>query len=136
MTVEQIMTRQVVSVGLDDSVQTVRDCFEDHHFHHLLVVEHHKLVGVISDRDLLRNLSPFIGKSLAERQQDTATLHRRVHQIMTRKPVSVSPETPIQDAARRMIEHNISCLPVTSPDMRVVGIVTWKDLLRAVVGIP
>ena len=60
MTVGQIMTRVVTTIGMDDSVRLVRHLFDEHSFHHLLVVDRGRLVGVISDRDLLRNVSPFI----------------------------------------------------------------------------
>ncbi len=128
MNIDQIMTHPTIKIGMDDHVYTVKDLFEEHGFHHLLVVEKGKLVGVISDRDLLRNLSPFIGK-LSERSQDMATLNRRVHQIMTRKPVTISAEMHVEDAAQIMLEHRVSCLPVVTEDGRPVGIVTWRDLL-------
>jgi acetoin utilization protein AcuB len=117
----------------DDSVETVRDLFEQHRFHHLLVVEHGKLLGVISDRDLLRNLSPFVGKDYTERQQDLATLQRRAHQIMTRKMVTTESGISITDAGRLMVEHSISCLPIVDDKMNPKGIVTTRDLLRALV---
>ncbi len=128
MNVDRIMTRETTTIGMDDRIYRVKDLFEEHVFHHLLVVEKGQLVGVISDRDLLRNVSPFIGK-LSERSEDAATLNRRVHQIMTRKPVTVSPETDVKDASRVMLEHRVSCLPVVKDDGRVAGIVTWRDLL-------
>lgn len=59
MTVGDPMTRHIVSVSMDDPLQRVRAAFEAYGFHHLLVIENERLVGVISDRDLLRNLSPF-----------------------------------------------------------------------------
>ena len=82
--VSQIMTRETISIGEDQNVRKVIKIFEESGFHHLLVVKGRVLVGVISDRDLLRTLSPFIG-TLSERPQDRATLARRAHQIMTLK---------------------------------------------------
>jgi acetoin utilization protein AcuB len=54
MRIEEIMTKKAVTVRMDDSLSHVKDLFETHHFHHLLVVEQHKLVGIVSDRDLLK----------------------------------------------------------------------------------
>jgi len=130
MNIDQIMTREIIRIGVDEDVRTVRDLFEEHKFHHVLVVENERLVGVISDRDFLRNVSPFIDK-LSERGQDTETLNRRVHQIMTRNPVTVSGEMNVEDAAQIMLEHGVSCLPVATDDGHAVGIVTWRDLLRS-----
>jgi acetoin utilization protein AcuB len=82
----------------------------------------------------LKNLSPFVGKAMTERAQDLATLQRRVHQIMTRKLVSTGADASVVRAAELMLEHHISCLPVVNGAGRPVGIVTWRDLLRGVVG--
>ncbi len=131
MTVGSIMSGKVVTVGMDDSLETVRVLFEQARFHHLLVVgEKRRLLGVISDRDLLKAVSPFVD-TLSEMTRDRATLEKRVHQIMSRKPITVSRETSIADAAALLLEEGVSCLPVTSPEGEVEGIVTWKDLLSA-----
>jgi len=52
------------------------------------IVEEGRLHGVVSDRDLLRAISPFIG-SVVETNRDLGTLNKRVHQIATRKPVTL-----------------------------------------------
>ena len=134
MNINQIMTREIIRIGMDDDVRRVRDLFEEYGFHHLLVVEKGRLEGVISDRDLLRSVSPFISR-LSERSQDMATLNRRVHQIMTRKPVTISSEMKVEDAAQVMLEHRVSCLPVVTEDGDAVGIVTWRDLLGGLCGL-
>lgn len=126
----QIMTRHLVTVSQDDFLKLVRELFDAHHFHHLLVIEGGKLVGVISDRDLLKNLSPFVGHSFSERSQDLATLNKRVHQVMTRHLVTVEPATPAKEAIHLMLQHGVSCLPVVDAHMKPVGIVSWRDLLR------
>ena len=134
MNVSQIMTGPAIAIGMDDSLAEVRRLFERHGFHHLLVVERRKLVGVVSDRDLLRNVSPFIEKP-AERTQDLATLKRRVHQIMTRELVAVTADTCVEAAAEVMLERHVSCLPVVGDDGHPLGIVTWRDMLRGLCGI-
>jgi len=131
MTVDSVMTREVIAVGMDDSIATIRGILEAANFHHLLVVDRHrKLVGVLSDRDVLRVISPFLG-SLSETRRDVTILQRRVHQIMTRDPITVGAEVELTAAMRRLIDHDISCLPVVAADGRIEGIVTWRDLLRA-----
>lgn len=135
MQLNDLMTRQIVTVSMDDSLRSVRELFEAHHFHHLLVVERNKLVGVLSDRDLLRHLSPFVGHEFTERPQDIATLQRRVHQIMTRKLITASPTTNVQQAIELILENRIACLPVVNEEGCPVGIITWRDILRAVGGV-
>ena len=127
--VDSIMTRRVVTVEMDDTLLIIRGIFKHLTFHHLLVVENRKLVGVISDRDLLRALSPFLGTH-SETMHDRDTLDRKAHQIMSRNPVVVFPETEIKAAANLLFERNISCLPVVSHEGAVVGIVTRQDILK------
>ena len=86
------------------------------------------LVGVISDRDLLRALSPYLDTD-AEMNRDTETLNRRAHQIMSRQPITISPESSLPEAAAIMLEQHVSCLPVLE-NGALVGILSWKDLLR------
>jgi acetoin utilization protein AcuB len=83
---------------------------------------------MLSDRDLLRNLSPFIGRS-TERTQDSFLLERKVHQVMSRRVVSGRADMPVKVAMALLLEHKVSCLPVLSAAGACEGIVTWRDLL-------
>ncbi len=129
--IDTVMTTELVTVGPDDTLGEVREVFDTHRFHHLLVVEHFKVVGVISDRDLLKHLSPFVGK-LSERAQDAFTLQRKVHQVMSRNVVTIRADTDIAQATRLMLDHGVSCLPVLDERQHPIGVVTWRDLLKAV----
>ncbi len=124
-----IMTKRVVSVQMDDTLRVIRELFQKARFHHVMVLEDDVLRGVISDRDLLKNLSPFID-SPAEDRKDLSTLERRAHQIMSRQPITATSNTTVHEAAQLLVQRNISCLPVVD-DGALVGVVTWKDLLRA-----
>jgi acetoin utilization protein AcuB len=126
---DDIMTRHVVTVSPDDTLATIRSIFDRFHFHHILVVEQDRMIGIISDRDLLKHLSPFVGR-LAERTQDLASLKQKAHQIMCRHVTTARPETPIGDALLLLIQRRISCLPVLDDQGRCAGIVTTRDLLR------
>jgi len=130
MRIADIMTKGVCTVQMDDFVRYVKSLFEEHEFHHLLVVDGGILQGVISDRDLLKNLSPFCDTP-CEQNRDLAILNKRAHQIMSRNPITVTPETSVKNAFELLIEKRISCLPVVTESGRVAGIVTWKDLIRA-----
>jgi acetoin utilization protein AcuB len=130
MKVEDLMTKRVVTVGFDDTLETVKEIFEQARFHHLLVVDERKLQGVVSDRDLLRALSPFIG-SVVETTRDTGTLSKRVHQIMSRKPITLRPDASVADAIQLFLAHSISCVPIVDGEFVPVGIVSWRDVLRS-----
>jgi acetoin utilization protein AcuB len=131
MALQDIMTARVVTVEMDDRLKAVKEIFDTMKFHHLLVVdEHGKLSGVVSDRDLLKALSPYVG-SAAETARDLATLNKRVHQIMSRNPVTLRPDSSVSEAARLILEHRISCIPVVNGAGKPVGIVSWRDLLKS-----
>ena len=131
MNVEKIMSKRVVTVEMDDSLKTVKEIFNNVRFHHLLVVESGKLYGIISDRDLLKALSPNIG-TIIETAMDALTLNKRVHQIMTRKPVTLTPSAGIYDAIEIFNNHNVSCIPVVDDENKPVGIISWRDVLKAI----
>jgi len=130
MELSEIMTTQVATIGMDDTLSTIRKIFEEVLFHHLLVLsDDHEVVGVISDRDLLKQLSPYLNTA-SEQERDLHTLNKKAHQIMSRKLISASPTTTVKEAAMLLMEHSISCVPVLAEDKLLVGIVTWKDILR------
>jgi len=131
MTVEKIMTPTVVTVDLDDELAHVRNLFQEHGFHHLLVTDCRKLIGIITDRDLLKTISPYVGTP-AENSRDSATLNKRAHQIMSRNPVTIGPDSDILDAVERFNHRGISCLPVVNDQFQPVGIVTWRDILKTI----
>lgn len=132
MNVGSIMQENVVTVAMDDFLFKVAEIFNTASFHHLLVVEGRKLIGVISDRDLLKVISPYVGTA-SELQRDVETVQKRAHQIMSRRVIAVRPDVTIAAAARLLLEKDVSCLPVTSDNDDLLGIVTWKDLLISLV---
>ncbi|RNC82727.1 MAG: CBS domain-containing protein [Phycisphaera sp.] len=127
--VSTIMSNRVVTVTPDDSLNSVRRLFDKHKFHHLIVVDRDKAVGVISQRDLLKHLSPFVG-TLSEKSRDSWTLDKRVHQVMTRSIVWMEADAPITEAALLMAANRISCLPVLDRKGHPIGILTSRDVLR------
>jgi acetoin utilization protein AcuB len=131
MIMGDIMTARVVTVEMDDRLKVVKEIFDTMSFHHLLVVdEHKKLSGVVSDRDLLRALSPYVG-SAAETERDLATLNKRVHQIMSRHPITLHAQSAVAEAVSLLLTHRISCIPIVDDEFKPIGIVSWRDLLKA-----
>ncbi|MBM0493314.1 CBS domain-containing protein [Aeromonas jandaei] len=128
MLIRDIMTTRVATVSMDDRLSVIKDIFEQAHFRHLLVLEEGELVGVISDRDLFRAISPYLD-SEAEMTRDTETLTKRAHQIMSRYPVTIAPQLTVREGVQLMLEKNVSCLPVLE-NGALVGIISWKDFLR------
>ena len=129
--VREVMTKPVVSVELDDSLSTVRELFDRTRFHHLIVVNEGRLFGIVSDRDLLKALSPALGTA-SERTRDLATLNKRVHQIMSRKPISLRDDATIADAIELFRSHPISCVPIVDVANTPVGVLSWRDIFRII----
>ena len=125
------MSSPVETVNMDDPLSVVKSVFERTHFHHLLVVEEKKLLGIISDRDLLKTISPTLG-TVAELPKDTAILNKRAHQIMTRSPIFLHDEDMISQAIDVFLNNNVSCIPIVNRDENVIGIVSWRDILKAI----
>ncbi len=119
--VAEVMTREVVSLSPDQSFFEALSLLARHRFRHLLVVgADRRLVGVISDRDLLRFTTrrPTL---------DSTT----VSDFMKREIVTVLPEAFLSEAVAEMLAHRINCLPVINEAGQVCGILTSTDLLRA-----
>ncbi|MDQ7050122.1 MAG: CBS domain-containing protein [Enterobacterales bacterium] len=129
MQVKEIMTKAVVTVSMDDNTKAIKQIFSKTHFHHLLVVENKQLVGIISDRDLFKSLSPNIGTA-SETEKDAATLNKRAHQIMSRKPKSLASDADIYDAIAIFNRSDISCIPIVDHTNKPIGILSWRDILR------
>src|ERR1700748_3991382 len=131
MDIGAVMTARVVTVEMDDRLDVVKKIFESPNFHHLLVIDDDRtLKGVISDRDLLKALSPYVG-SAAENARDLATLNKRVHQIMSRNPVTLPPRAVLSEAMQLFLEHSISCIPIVDEELKPVGILSWRDVFKA-----
>ena len=131
MIIEKLMSKPIVTVELDDTLKVVKRIFERAKFHHLLVVEKDVLYGVISDRDLLKAISPHIGTP-NETPHDLVTLNKKVHQIMTRKPITLPPQADVYAAIKIFNQHSISCIPIVNDGGRPVGIISWRDILRGI----
>jgi len=130
MNVKSLMTSRIVTVELDDSIAVVKQVFDQTKFHHVLVVEAGKLFGVVSDRDLLKAMSHRLGTA-AETDRDLATLNKRVHQIMTRKPIYLLQDATIEAAIDVFCDNTISCIPIVDLHHTPVGILSWRDILMA-----
>lgn len=129
MNVQKIMSKKIVTVELDDTLRVVSEIFKNVKFHHLLVVENKKLFGILSDRDLLKALSPNLGTA-AETREDRVTLNKRVHQIMSRKPVTLNETASVSDAIKLFNTETITCIPIVNDDNRPLGIISWRDIMK------
>jgi len=112
MLVVERMTPNPVVVAADAPVGQALAIIEERKVRHLPVMEGENLVGVVSERELLR-----------------AAPDTTVRQVMTRQVITVTEYTALEEAARIMADHKISSLPVMRHG-RLVGIITETDLFR------
>jgi CBS-domain-containing membrane protein len=135
MRVEDVMTRDVITVTPASPLKSAVTLFLAHGISGLPVVEGNRLVGVVSESDIVAKETS--GYSDGEVSHTGATHLRRereaetVAQAMTAEPVSVEPWVPIWAAADLMAVHDVNRLPVVDADGSLLGIVTRADLVRA-----
>ncbi len=129
MRISEIMTQPAVAVELDDALGDVKEIFEQTRIRHVLVCEEGKLFGVLSERDLLRTISPFASTDFYN-HRDLATLSRPVHQIVTRKPRYLRADADVRAAIEMFQGQHIGCIPVVDDEGVPVGILTRGDMIR------
>jgi CBS domain-containing protein len=123
-----IMQAGFVTVSAGDTLSTVEDIMTLGGVRHMPVVRAGALVGVVSERDLLRaSLSNLTEFGSEERRAFLQVVE--IKRVMSSPPIVISPAAPIGEAARLMAEKRIGCLPVVAAG-RLVGLVTETDLLR------
>jgi len=133
--VKDMMTYGVKTLTLDDTIETCLKIMKVNKIRHIPVVDiateekgKQCFVGIVSQRDVFRQISPYLGK-VGEEDSDLKALKQPLVQIVTRKPKSVSPETKIQDMITIMVNNRIDSVPVLL-DGHLVGIATATDILK------
>lgn len=127
-TVAEIMTTEVVTVEPQNSIATAIRLMRQGQLRRLPVVEEGVLVGIVTSGDLRRITG--LASILRDPSQDNFLWHHiPVANVMTRDPISLSPDTPIAEAARLLVQLKIGGLPIVA-DGRLVGIITTSDLLQ------
>jgi len=130
MIVAKRMMRNPVFVDENDSMKKAMDLLKDREIRHLPVLKDgEKLVGIVTERDI-KQASPSPATALEIREIYYLLDKVKVKQIMTRRPYTISPTAPIEEAALIMREKRIGCLPVVE-EGRLVGILTETDILDA-----
>jgi acetoin utilization protein AcuB len=131
MLIQEIMTINPTTASPQDTLRTAIEKMASVGCRRLPVVAEGRLVGIVADLDVREALnSPLI---LRERWQDEDLMdHATVEACMSPNPITVTPQTPVIEAAQLMRSRKIGGLPVTDGD-RLVGIVTETDMLDALI---
>jgi len=146
MKVSDVMTRRVVSVEPEATIRQAIRLMLDRHISGLPVIDDKgKLVGIVSEGDFLRRsetgterkrwhwLDAFLGPGAPA--DDYVHSHgSKVIEVMTRKPITVQEDTPLDQVVHLMESHGVKRLPVVRGE-KVVGIVSRANLMRALVSV-
>ena len=142
MLVSDIMTRTPKTVSPDDKLLEVASIMCLYRIPALPVVdEDGKLVGNISEMDLLKNLLPTIedimaGDAVLEIERMTSnysvSMGQRVSDMMVKNPVSVSPDQHVLKATAKMTSHRFRRIPVTDGDGKLIGVMSLGDVHKAI----
>ncbi len=120
-TVGGVMSTRLLTVGPDAALEHAERIMEQRHVRQLVVMDHgQRLLGLLSYRAILRT---FVASPEALEQGI-------VNDLLTRDPPTVTADTPLRDAVRLMLDQDVSVLPVTDADRRVVGILSEHDVAR------
>ncbi len=128
MFVGERMSRPVISVSPDQPINEVLAMFKEEHIRRAPVMKDGKLVGIVSERDLL-NASPSSVTTLSVWEMNYLISKVKVKSVMSKKVITVDKDIPIEEAARIMADRKIGGLPVVSAG-KVVGMITETDLFK------
>lgn len=136
MFVSQSMTKKVITVSKEMSLLEARSLMHENDIRHLPVVEaDNLLVGILTDRDVRAALPFKLAKGANDPQEQKKVEHLRVADVMTIRPVTISPMHTLQDALLLIQERRVGAFPVVDELGRLKGIVSVRDLLRAFINV-
>ncbi|MFH1092274.1 MAG: CBS domain-containing protein [Pseudomonadota bacterium] len=121
MKVSRIMSQKVITVPPTAGLEQAMALMKEHDIRHLPVVEGDKLIGLVTEGEVRGALFPAMLEEIS------------IKDLMVANPITVTPDTLIEDAARLVYVHKIGCLPVVDHEGSLKGIVTVADMLRALI---
>jgi acetoin utilization protein AcuB len=133
MSLAAIMTpkSKLVTTQGEADLASLRAIFTKSKFQHVPVVDStDKVIGIVSVKDYFKQLSPVMD-SASDQAISLFIRTRKVHQVMVAPVLTVQLETSLRTAAAMLVENNISCLVVTDAHQRLLGLVSWKDIVKA-----
>lgn len=126
-----VMQKPVITIDSHTSPENAKNLIKQYHYHHFPVVDsQEKIIGLLSDRDLLRN-SPNRDHRLSESEEPTQ--NGDISSLMSTKLVVAYANTPLSEIGKAMLTENIKCVPIVDQDHRVIGMTTSTDFIRCVI---
>ena len=134
MLVKNWMSKTVVTVDINDSMQDAIRLMKQHKIGSLPVLKRGNLVGIVTDRDL-KHASASDATTLEVHELLYLISKIKVKDIMTKDPVTVPPDYTVEEAAEVLLKHNISGAPVIDKEGGVIGIITKADIFRVLIAL-
>src|SRR5271169_3910571 len=129
MLVRNWMSKNLVTIEEEDSMQHALTLMKERQIRMLPVLKKGKLVGVVSDSDLKR--ASASDATLLDIHELLYLISKiKVHDIMTGNPITVPDDYTVEETAQVLLEHNISGVPVTDCNGKMVGIITRNDIFK------
>jgi acetoin utilization protein AcuB len=128
------MSKNVITIGEDDSMQDALRLMKQHNIRLLPVLKNGKLTGVLTDRDLKR-ASASDATTLDVHELLYLVSKIKVKNIMAKNPIYVGPELTVEETAEVLLNNKISGAPVVDDKGKVVGVITQSDLFRVLIAL-
>ena len=126
--VSKFMTKTVLTANFDQTIQSVCQIMHENHIGSVVIVKRemdgNKPLGIVTERDIIRKIGSV----------ELFTTQTAIRELMSNNVISIKPHNTISDATRIMHGNNIRRLPVIDDDGKMVGIITDKDVLKAIAG--
>lgn len=134
MLVKNWMSKNVITIDADDTMQDAMKLLKEHDIRMLPVMKKSMLVGIVTDRDL---------KQASASDATTLEIHEllylltkiKVKDIMTKNPITVPPDYTAEETAQVLLESKISGAPVVDAGGQIVGTITQTDLFRVLISL-
>ena len=134
MLVKNWMSKEVVTVHVNDTMQDAVKLLREHGIRMLPVMEQGELVGIVTDRDM---------KRASASDATTLDVHELIHlvstikikHIMTKNPITVPFDFTVEETAEVLLKNKISGVPVVNHDKEIVGTITQTDLFKALISL-
>ena len=117
-TVKDIMTENVVSISIDDSVFEAANLMNSNQVGCLVIMNEEEPIGIVTERDIVRRV---VAKKLP--------LETKISEVMSKSLITIGPDASLKEAARVMSSNKIRRLPVLKQN-KLVGIVVASDFVR------
>ena len=130
--VSEIMTKKLIVVLPTDSLEMVNDIFSQHNIHHIPVVRHLDLVGIISKTDFYKatHETRLEGEESAQAYNRDLFTRFKAEDLMTKNVVKIGPNDKVGTAAEIFLENYFHAIPIINDDNELVGIVSSYDIIK------